>query len=87
MSDTKSTASPVQRSAKTIAEFRAAYGFSPNTWKRLRRAGDIPRLTWLTKRKAIIRPEHEREWLDARTDPAPAPSPAILGTGLAMSGR
>jgi hypothetical protein len=67
-SEIKSTA-PIRRSAKTIAEFRAAYGFSPNTWKRLRRAGDIPRLTWLTQRKAIILPQHEQSWLDARTDP------------------
>jgi hypothetical protein len=60
---------------KTLAQFRTAYGISERSWKRLKAAGDIPRRTWITSNKSIIRPEHEQAWLDARTDPAPAASP------------
>lgn len=57
---------------KTLAQFRETYGISERSWKRLRAKKDVPRLTWITSRKAIVRPEHEREWLDRRTEPAPA---------------
>jgi hypothetical protein len=63
------------RGGKTIAQFRACYGISERNWKRLKADGDIPRLTWITSAKAIIRQQHEDEWLDARTDPGPEPSP------------
>jgi hypothetical protein len=60
---------------KTLAQFREHYGISERNWKRLKAAGDIPRRTWITPAKAIIRPEHEKAWLDARTDPALEASP------------
>ena len=56
---------------KTRAQFREAYGISERAWKRLKATGNLPRFTWVTPNKAIIRPRHEEEWLDARTDPAP----------------
>jgi hypothetical protein len=60
---------------KTLRQFCEAYGISERNRKRLRAANDLPRLTWITSHKPIIRPQHEQEWLDARTDPAPATSP------------
>jgi hypothetical protein len=54
----------------TPREFCAEYGFSYRTWKRLRAAGDAPRLTWISANKCIIRFEHAKAWLDARTEPA-----------------
>jgi hypothetical protein len=56
----------------TPAQFRKKYGISERGWKR---TNPKPRMTWLSERKPIIRPQHEEEWLDARTDPAPATSP------------
>ena len=62
--------------SSTLKQFRADNHISERTWKRLKAAGDIPRITWITKAKGIIRDEHGREWLDARTDPAsPKASP------------
>jgi hypothetical protein len=51
------------------AEFCAFARMSPTTFKRHRLRGTGPRLTWTSQRRFIIRPEHAREWLDARTDP------------------
>jgi len=62
-------------SSSTLKQFRADHHISERTWKRLKAAGDTPRITWITKTKGIIRDEHGREWLDARTDPAPTESP------------
>jgi hypothetical protein len=53
----------------TPKEFRAKHRFSARTWRRMKDANDLPRLTWLTARKPIITPENEQAWLDARTDP------------------
>jgi hypothetical protein len=53
--------------AMTADEFRAAYRIGRSTWKRLRARGDHPTLTWITERRYVIRPQHAREWLDART--------------------
>ena len=61
--------------SSTLKQFRADNHISERTWKRLKAAGDIPRITWITKHKGIIRDQHGREWLDARTDPAPTESP------------
>ena len=61
--------------SSTFKQFRADNHISERTWKRLKAAGDIPRITWITKRKGIIRYEHGRAWLDARTDPVPEASP------------
>jgi len=60
---------------KSLRQFCEAYGISDRNRKRLKAAGDLPRLTWITPNKPIIRPQHEQEWLDARTDPAPEASP------------
>ena len=60
---------------KTRRQFCETYGISERNRKRLQAANDIPRLTWITPNKPIVRPQHEQEWLDARTDPAPEPSP------------
>jgi hypothetical protein len=72
----------------TIKEFRARNRISERTWKRLRAAHDIPRLTHITAHKTIIRREHAEAWLAARTDPArgePSPFPtddaALLEVG------
>jgi len=62
-------------SSSTLKQFREDNNISERTWKRLKAAGDIPRITWITKHKGIIRNEHGRQWLDARTDPAPAAKP------------
>jgi hypothetical protein len=53
--------------AMTVNEFCAAYHIGLATWKRLRARGDHPTLTWITSCRYIIRPQHAREWLDART--------------------
>jgi hypothetical protein len=53
--------------AMTVNEFCAAYHIGRSTWKRLRARGDHPALTWITERRYVIRPQHAREWLDART--------------------
>jgi hypothetical protein len=63
------------RPSKTPEQFRTAHQFSVRTWKRLKAADDLPRLTWITGHKAIITPASEDEWLAARTTPAPAASP------------
>jgi hypothetical protein len=49
------------------AEFCAFARMSPSTFKRHRLRGTGPRLTWTSQRRFIIRPQHAREWLDART--------------------
>jgi hypothetical protein len=72
--NTKIPPAPIQRS-KTPAQFRQAHNFSERTWKRLKAKGDLPRLTHITSRKAIITAENEKAWLDRRTDPAPEASP------------
>jgi hypothetical protein len=74
MSSIKTSPIPFLRS-KTPEQFRQAHGFSKRTWNRLKFDGGLPRLTWITSRKAIITAENEKEWLDARTDSAPAASP------------
>ena len=71
----KNTPRLIPTSGKTLAQFRADHGISERGWKRLKAGNDIPRLTWITPGKPIIRPKHEEEWLDARTDPAPTASP------------
>ena len=60
---------------KTLAQFRQAYGISERNWKRLRANNDVPRMTWITPRKPIVRPQHEEEWLERRTDPVPDGAP------------
>jgi hypothetical protein len=67
--------------SSTLKQFRADNHISERTWKRLKAAGDIPRITWITSRKGIIRDEHGREWLDRRTDPAPDASPFLTDGG------
>ena len=62
----------IPASGKTLARFCLDWGISERNRKRLKVANDLPRLTWVTPRKPIVRPEHEKEWLDRRTDPAPA---------------
>jgi len=61
--------------SSTVKQFRQDNNIPERTWKRLNAKGDIPRLTWITPHKPIIRDEHGRAWLDARTDPAPTASP------------
>jgi hypothetical protein len=53
--------------AMTVYEFCAAYHIGRSTWKRLRARGDHPTLTWITSCRYVIRPQHARAWLDART--------------------
>jgi hypothetical protein len=51
----------------TSDEFCAFARMSPTTFKRHRQRGTGPVLTWTSERRYVIRPQHAREWLDART--------------------
>jgi hypothetical protein len=63
------------RRGQTVAEFCAEFRIPPKGWTRLRSTGGTPRLTRVTEKKEIITPEHRREWVEARSTPAPNPSP------------
>jgi len=65
----------IPKGAKTLHQFLEDYGISERNYRRLKARNALPRLCWVTESKPIVRPEHEKEWLDARTDPAPAASP------------
>jgi hypothetical protein len=63
------------RRGQTVAEFCAEFRIPPQSWHRLRSTGETPRLTRVSAKKEIITPEHRREWVEARSTPAPARSP------------
>jgi len=60
--------------SSTLKQFRADNHISERTWKRLKAAGDIPRITWITKCKGIVRDEHGRATASIEED---APDEAV----------
>jgi predicted DNA-binding transcriptional regulator AlpA len=51
-----------------VPEWCKRVGISHMTWKRMRKAGEGPKITRLSARRVGIRNRHSREWLDSRVE-------------------
>jgi hypothetical protein len=51
-----------------VREWCKRVGLSYKTWKRMRKTGEGPTVTWLSPNRIGIRLKHSREWLDARAE-------------------